>query len=88
MLIDIRKLNDNTFEATVNAEVETRHKVTLDDDYYYKLTNEEITKEALIEKSFEFLLEREDNTMILRQFDLPIIQTYFPEYEPLMRRLV
>jgi len=35
----------------------------------------------LIEKSFEFLLERESNTSILRSFDLPVIQRYFPEYE-------
>jgi len=36
---------------------------------------------TLIEKSFEFLLERESNTMILSRFDLPVIGHYFPEYE-------
>ena len=32
-------------------------------------------------KSFEFLLEREPKESILRQFDLPLIGRYFPEYE-------
>lgn len=35
----------------------------------------------LIEKSFEFLLEREPKESILRSFDLPVIGRYFPEYE-------
>jgi hypothetical protein len=43
-----------------------------------------VTPEELIERSFEFLLEREPNTSILRRFDLPVIQTYFPEYERVM----
>jgi hypothetical protein len=45
------------------------------------LTRGRISPETLIEKSFEFLLERESNTMILSRFDLPVIGDYFPEYE-------
>jgi predicted DNA-binding protein (UPF0278 family) len=37
--------------------------------------------EELLQKSFEFLLEREPNTSILSSFDLPLIGRYFPEYE-------
>ncbi len=37
--------------------------------------------EILIERSFEFLLERESNSSILQTFDLPIIGRYFPDYE-------
>ena len=35
---------------------------------------------ALVEASFEFLLEREPPGSILRTFDLPDIARYFPEY--------
>lgn len=35
----------------------------------------------LVRRSFEFLLEREPRTSILREFDLPDIGRYFPEYE-------
>ena len=31
--------------------------------------------------SFKFLLERENNTSILSNFNLEIIQNYFPEYK-------
>ena len=46
-----------------------------------KLTDGEVDEKTLIEKSFEFLLEREPNTSILSRFDLPVIAHYFPEYE-------
>lgn len=36
--------------------------------------------EQLVVASFEFLLEREPREAILRSFDLPVIQRYFPEY--------
>ena len=36
--------------------------------------------EELIQASFEFLLEREPKEAILRKFELPIIERYFPEY--------
>jgi hypothetical protein len=34
----------------------------------------------LVQISFEFLLEREPATAILRRFDLDVIGRYFPEY--------
>ena len=36
--------------------------------------------EALLEASFEFLLARESKESILRRFELPVIERYFPEY--------
>jgi hypothetical protein len=45
------------------------------------LTAGQVSDEALILRSFEFLLERESNTSILREFDLRVIGRYFPEYE-------
>ena len=38
------------------------------------------TPEALLEASFAFLLEREPKEAILRRFELPVIERYFPEY--------
>jgi hypothetical protein len=40
----------------------------------------------LVLRSFEFLLEREPASSILRTFDLATIQRYFPEYDRLIRR--
>jgi len=44
------------------------------------------TAERLAEESFGFLLEREPRESILREFDLPLIGRYFPEYEGEIRR--
>lgn len=41
--------------------------------------------EDLVRRSFEFLLEREPATSILRRFDLSVIETYFPEYDEMFR---
>ncbi len=42
--------------------------------------------EDLVRRSFEFLLEREPASSILREFDLAVIRRYFPEYDRLFRR--
>ena len=42
--------------------------------------------EELVRESFEFLLEREPQTSILREFDLEVIGRYFPEYPAEIRR--
>ena len=79
--IKVKQKDTETFEVTVRETTTTTHLVTLTQDYYQKLTGGRISPETLIEKSFEFLLERESNTMILARFDLPVIGSYFPDYE-------
>ena len=79
--IKVKQQDTETFEVTVRETATTTHLVVLSQDYYQKLTEGKVSPEMLIEKSFEFLLERESNTMILARFDLPIIGDYFPEYE-------
>lgn len=85
MAISVRRVDQGSYEVTVTGPTKTTHTVTLIDSYHQKLTDGKITPEELIERSFEFLLEREPNTSILRRFDLPVIQTYFPEYEKTIR---
>ena len=45
------------------------------------------TPEELVRRSFEFLLERESKESILREFDLSVIQRYFPDYDEAISRL-
>ena len=42
--------------------------------------------EDLVARSFDFLLEREPPSSILRRFDLAAIQRYFPEYDQQIKR--
>ena len=79
--IEIAQKDPETFEVTVRGSATTTHTVKLKPDYYRKLTSGRVSSQTLVEKSFEFLLERESNTSILSRFDLPLIGHYFPEYE-------
>lgn len=79
--IRVTRKDDETFEITVRESTTTTHTVRLTKDYYQKVTAGKVAPETLIQQSFEFLLERESNTMILGRFDLPVIGHYFPEYE-------
>ncbi len=81
MTIRVEKTTPTIYQVTVESASTTQHTVTLTPEYWQKLTNGRVPAETLIQKSFEFLLERESNTSILRSFDLPVIQRYFPEYE-------
>ena len=85
MPLTVETINDTTFKVTVQSRATTVHTVTVTPAYREKLTGGKTPAEKLIEKSFEFLLEREPNTSILRTFDLPTIQRYFPEYETTIR---
>lgn len=80
-MIRVRKIDDNTFEVSLDGPPPTKHRVRLSEDDYQRLTQGKVGRELLITRSFEFLLERESNTSILRSFDLPVIAHYFPEYE-------
>lgn len=60
---------------------QTRHRVDVKRaDFEKYVTGKEVSVEELVKKSFEFLLERERKESILRQFSLPDINEYFPEY--------
>ena len=81
MTIRVKSSGANRYQVTVESASTTVHSVTVTPEYFQKLTGGGASAETLIEKSFEFLLERESNTSILRAFDLTVIQRYFPEYE-------
>ncbi len=69
------------FEVKVSGKAQTVHIVSLEESYFKKLTEGKITAEKLVYLSFEFLLDREPNTSILKRFNLREINHYFPEYE-------
>ena len=80
-VVTVKKLDETTFEVTVQGRTATTHIVTVTTQYAAKLTADKVATQMLVSRSFDFLLEREPNTSILRRFDLPLIGQYFPEYE-------
>ena len=80
MTVSVNAKGQDTFEVVVTMQSTTTHSVTISDAIHTQLTNGKISKETLLEKSFEFLLEREPNTSILSQFKIEVISQYFPDY--------
>ena len=87
-MIEVRHLSGDQYEVRVTDETPTTHHVTLKEADRIRLGGTDVPGDALIAESFRFLLEREPNTSILRTFDLPVIGTYFPEYERDIRKRV
>ena len=83
--LKIKLISNDLYEVTVFANATTSHKVTVTDEIHLKLTNNKLTKSQLLEKSFEFLLNREPNTSILFTFEIQVISNYFEEYEDHVR---
>ena len=81
-MIQIKRKNGQEFMITVEEDGgKTEYAVTLDGEYYQRLTGGKISEEELIKNSFRFLLERESKESILSRFNLRVIKSYFPEYE-------
>ena len=80
--LKIRKTGSDDFIVELNNK---SFKVSVSDNYWKRLTNSKISKEELIEKSFEFLLQKEPASAILSEFDLEIINEYFSDFEEIFR---
>jgi hypothetical protein len=78
--IHVTHRSGNVYDVTVeDARGATRHEVTVwpsDVERYAPGAS----PEALLQASFDFLLAREAKESILRRFELPVIERYFPEY--------
>jgi hypothetical protein len=69
-----------TYEVSVDDGAgSTTHEVTVWPSDVARYAPE-ATPEELLHASFKFLLERESKESILRRFELPIIERYFPDY--------
>jgi hypothetical protein len=86
--VSVKQLDDLTFEVTVDDSSSTAHVVTVQPQYAAALTAGRFPVSQLVHRSFDFLLERESNTSILRSFDLSVIARYFPEYETEIKKIL
>ena len=87
-MISVETIDNNSFKVSVINDSSTVHIVLLNDSFHQDVTNNKLTKTALITKSFEFLLERESNQSILKKFNLKVISQYFPEYIDEIKKLI
>ena len=87
--LDIRcRLTLEGFSCEVKVGTDpaaTHHMVTVGQDDLARLAPGHYDPERLVAASFEFLLAREPRESVLRTFDLPVIERYFPGYEAAVR---
>jgi hypothetical protein len=65
-------------DVTVRDSATTTHRVRISRSERERYGGGDVAD--LVRRSFDFLLAREPNTSILREFDLSTIERYFPEY--------
>ena len=70
-----------TCRVSVYATTTTEHEVRVTRADLERLDPGATDPTDLVRRAFEFLLDREPNTSILRAFNLPAISSYFPEFE-------
>jgi hypothetical protein len=73
----IQQAGDTFF---VQTAVGTSHDVRLPTGFAASLGLGDVAPGELVSASFDFLLEREPATSILREFSLDVISQYFPSY--------
>ena len=85
--IDVEAEAEGQFRVRVTeGNGESTHKVTVSTLDYDRIVGGKLTRQELVKRSFEFLLEREPKESILAQFDLSVIGRYFPDYEGEIKR--
>ena len=83
--ISVSETGPRAFRVDLDGTV---HSVTVPEDLIEEMRLPEDDLERVVRESFEFLLEREPASSIMREFSLDVIPTYFPEYkEELPKRL-
>jgi hypothetical protein len=76
--IAVTRQADGTFHVQTPAG--TSHEVSVPAGFAASLGCGHVAPGELVRASFEFLLEREPATSILRKFSLDVISQYFPGY--------
>jgi hypothetical protein len=83
--VTVREEHDGWIaDVTVRSQTTTTHRVRITRAERERFGGGDVTE--LVRRSFEFLLAREPNTSILREFSLATIGRYFPEYAAEIRR--
>ena len=73
-----------TADVRVVDRTTTTHRVRITSAEHARFGGGDVRD--LVSRSFDFLLARESNTSILREFSLSTIEQYFPDYRDAMTR--
>ena len=83
-MVTVRRSGDgHVADVVIRDGTTTTHSVRISAADLERYGGGDVTD--LVRRSFQFLLEREPNTSILREFDLSAIERYFPDYGSAIR---
>jgi hypothetical protein len=87
--IQVVPIGSGEFQVEVDEDgITSTHDVTVPAGYLAELGLEDAVMGDVVHESFRFLLQREPRDAILREFELPVIARYFPEYpDEIARRI-
>lgn len=75
-----RVTGDKRGSGGIAARHGADRRTTVSDELIDALGIVDLDEKRLVKESFEFLLERELSTSIMKEFDLADISDYFPDY--------
>lgn len=78
--ISVQIVSPDNFKVIVSQKSTTEHYVTASKDFLSQFSKYNLSPEDIVKYSFEFLLDREPNTSILKKFDITLISNYFPDF--------
>ena len=78
--ISVQIVSPDNFKVIVSQKNTTEHYVTANKDFLSQFSKYNLSPEDIVKYSFEFLLDREPNTSILKKFDITLISNYFPDF--------
>ena len=67
--ISVQIVSPYNFKVIVSQKSTTEHYVTASKDFLSQFSKYNLSPEDIVKYSFEFLLDREPNTSILKKFD-------------------
>lgn len=88
-MITVLTISDTAYRVIVEqGDEKATFAVTLKPEYHQKLTEGYVSPQELLEKAFQFLLEREAICHIRNSFNLRETGKIYPEFEQVMRSCI
>lgn len=71
----------SSYEVVVGTHSQIHYRVHLSSVFYSCVSGRQFTHEWVIVQAFQYILEREENPILPKTFDLEDLATRFPEFE-------
>ncbi|MGF1677994.1 MAG: hypothetical protein ACFCUX_02245 [Candidatus Methylacidiphilales bacterium] len=86
-MIEVHPIEEETYAVTCMADNPAEYVVTLEDEYYLRITDGNVLPEELVEHSVVFFMDRAKmGAEIPERFDVSTMAMRYPEFEAVIRQ--